>query len=77
MSDFLYYQCKIAEERAASMQYNHAAAALELAGIHKRLAELKSQANPLDSLAKDETKCQRDKMYAAAFYAVIGRMPTP
>jgi hypothetical protein len=58
-----------ANTRTASAEYNAAAARLELAQIRERLAKLKSQAEPLNSIGN------REQCYQAAFYAVVGRMP--
>lgn len=58
----------IAEREAASLK-------LELARIHERLAELKSQHEPLNSLKAPNDLSPRGRLYSAAFYAVIGRLP--
>ena len=52
---------------AGSAQYNNAE-------IHERLAEIKSQHEPMNSLL-DAAMSERDRLYAAAFYVVVGRMP--
>lgn len=69
-------QYMLAMERVetAKERYNHASTALELAHIKRRLAELLSQYEPLNSLCANETQ-ERDRLYAAAHYAVVGRMP--
>lgn len=71
MSEFMEYQLKIAEVTAAQNQYNYAGAALELARVRKRLAEIDSQHAPLCNL-KEST---RKESYAVAFYCVVGRWP--
>ena len=55
---------------AAEADYNRAAAVLSLTRIGCRLAEIKSQAEPMNSMGVD-----REKAYAIAFYVVYGRMP--
>ena len=74
MCDFGKYMEATADERAAMAEYNHSSVALELAGIKKRLSEIKSQAEPLDTLLGVKMTA-RDRLYASAFYVVIGRMP--
>lgn len=68
----LFYQLQRTEERAARNNFNHASAALELASINKRLAEIDAQHTPLSRLQKSD----RGEAYAVAFYCVIGRWPT-
>jgi hypothetical protein len=74
VSDFANYMLKQAESRAAFADYNRAARSLDLARIHERLAEIKSQHHPLESLANARLT-DRERLYAAAFYVVVGRMP--
>jgi hypothetical protein len=74
VSDFQNYMLQQARREKAYQQYNYASAALENAQIHERLAELKSQHEPLAALAQCRMT-ERERMYAAAFYAVVGRMP--
>ena len=74
MSKFAKYQTAKAEARAAYERYNYAGAALELARIKERLAEMASQHEPLAAL-RDAAMCERDRLYAAAYYAVVGRLP--
>jgi len=74
MIKFAKYQTARAEARAAYERYNYAGAALELARIKERLAEMASQHEPLAAL-RDVAMSERDKLYAAAHYAVVGRMP--
>jgi flagellar biosynthesis/type III secretory pathway protein FliH len=74
MSDFLKYQLAKAEEKAQRWHYEAAAALLENAGVRERLAEIRSQHEPLASLLT-EAMSERDRLYAAAFYVVLGRLP--
>lgn len=74
MSDFGHYMTAQAEKRAAYERYNYAASALETAQIKERLAEIKSQHNPLAALLALPLS-ERDRLFAAAFYVVVGRMP--
>lgn len=74
MSDFLHYMNAQSERREAYANYNAAGRGLELAQIRERLAEIKSQHDPLAKLI-DEPLPERDRLYAAAFYVVVGRMP--
>lgn len=73
-SAFLQYLLKRAETKAAMSAYNHAAAALDNAQIRERLAEIESQYEPLDSLMRKPLS-ERDRLCAAAFYVVVGRLP--
>ena len=61
-------------KETAYARYNHASAALDNAEIKERLAEIKSQHEPLASLAEQPVS-ERDRLYAAAFYVVVGRLP--
>ena len=74
MSDFLNYMKAQAEQREAYERYNYAGVALDNAQIRERLAEIKSQHEPLNSLI-GEAMSERDRLYAAAYYVVVGRMP--
>ena len=74
MSDLANYFLATEKRRAAYNQYNHASVALELAHIKERLAQIKSQTEPLSSLM-DEPLSERDRLYASAFFVVVGRMP--
>lgn len=74
------YPHAITEKDLARERLNYAACALELAQIKMRLAELKDQHAPLAALAEKARKCenygdQRARLYAVAFYAVVGRWP--
>lgn len=75
MSDFKNYMHMQDCARGAYSEYNAAARGLELARINERLAEIKSQHEPLAKLM-EQPLSERDRLYAAAFYVVIGRMPT-
>ena len=77
---FQAYLLATAEKERAYANYCHAGAALELAKIKERLAEVQSQHEPLHSLStrtapQGHTLTERERLYAAAFYVVIGRMP--
>ena len=67
------YRLALAEEREARERMNYAGAALELASIKARLAEIRSQADALNGMVV--LVGDREKFYAAAFYVVVGRMP--
>lgn len=82
MSDFIRYMERQAETRAARARHDAADARLQIALIMERLAELKSQHSPLADIivesglsCNDPKKSPREALYAAAFYAVIGRTP--
>ncbi len=62
------------EAQTAYERYNYASSALENARIKERLAEIKSQHEPLARLL-DQKLSERDRLCAAAFYVVTGRMP--
>jgi hypothetical protein len=70
---FRYVNAK-AEKKAAYERYNYASAALELAEIRERFAELYSQWDPLNAI-KDSALDEREKLAAAAHYVVMGRLP--
>lgn len=72
---FLEYEKAQAERETAYQRYAYAAVALENARVHERLAEIKSQAEPLNGLL-GRAMSERDRLYAAAFYVVVGRMPS-
>ena len=74
MSDFISYLHRKTEKELAYQRYNYAGCALELAGIKERLAEIKSQHDPLATLLT-KAMSERDRLYAAAFYVVVGRFP--
>jgi hypothetical protein len=74
MSDFAAYLHAQTRTEKAYAEYNSAARALEIAQIRQRLAEIKSQHEPLASLVIAKLS-ERDRLHAAAFYVVVGRMP--
>ena len=74
MSDFQNYMLAQAEAKAAYQQYNYAGSALNNARIMERLAQIKSQHEPLASLL-DTRLSERERLYAAAYFVAIGRMP--
>lgn len=74
MSAFMKYELEKANKRAAYANLSHASAAYENVLIRERLAEIKSQHEPLNSLIISAMS-ERDRLYAAAFYVVVGRMP--
>lgn len=74
MDDFDKYQKAQADSRAAYERLNYASVALENAHIKERLAKIKSQQEPLAGLMAQKLS-ERDRLYAAAFYVVIGRFP--
>lgn len=74
MSDLNDYFHMQARKDEAYQLYNYAGMKLENAKIKCRLAEIKSQTEPLDSLLNKKLT-ERERLYAAAFYVVIGRMP--
>ena len=74
MSDFLNYMKAQAEKREAFAELNAAHARFELAQIRDRLAEIRSQHAPLAKLM-DAKMSERERLCAAAFYVVVGRLP--
>lgn len=74
MDDFGNYMKAQAEKQAAYERYNYAGVALENAQIKERLAEIKSQHQPIADLI-EQTLSERDRIYAAAFYVVTGQFP--
>jgi len=71
---FSTYQLRQAEKREAYEAFNFALQLLENRQIKERLAEILSQADPLDKLISTVMP-ERDRLYAAAFYVVVGRIP--
>jgi hypothetical protein len=71
---FSTYQLRQAEKREAYEAFNFARQLLENRQIKERLAEILSQADPLDKLISTVMP-ERDRLYAAAFYVVVGRIP--
>ena len=74
MSDLLQYFYAQEHTRAEREHHNYAGATLELAQIKERLAELKSQHEPLAGLIEKKMG-ERERLYSAAFYIVAGRFP--
>ena len=70
--DFAHYLETKTGSEAARYRNDWASVALDLAGIRQRLAEIKCQHEPLASLL-DAKMSERDRLYAAAFYVVVGR----
>ena len=68
------YMTAKANRETAYERYNYAGAILENAQIKERLAEMISQHEPLAALC-DISMNERDRMYAAAYYVVVGRLP--
>jgi hypothetical protein len=64
------------EARTAYEGYNFAAMRLANARIMERLAEIKSQHEPLATVLGSGIG-PRECLYAAAFYVVVGRLPEP
>jgi hypothetical protein len=73
-SAFLHYMKAQSDRQTAYERYNYAGAALENAQIKERLAEIESQTEPLDWLLR-QSMSERERLCAAAFYVVVGRMP--
>jgi len=74
MDDFGNYMLAQAKRRTAYERCNYATEALKNAQIHERLAEIKNQYEPLNKLIS-ASMSERARLYAAAFYVVVGRMP--
>ena len=74
MSDFASYMHAQDRKEAAYQQYNYAGTKLENESIKCRLAQIKSQSNPIDSLLLAKLS-ERERLYAISFYVVIGRFP--
>lgn len=74
MSKFSQYMLTQEKTRRAYERYNYAGVSLENARIHERLAEINSQSEPLDGLITRKMGA-RERLYAAAYYVVIGRFP--
>lgn len=72
--NFLLYTKAQADKKAAYELYNYAGQKLENAQIRERLAEIKSQYEPINSLL-DGGGTMRDMLYAIAHYVVVGRLP--
>ncbi len=76
MSDFLQYQMAKAVKDTAYERRNYASAALDNASIKERLAEIRSQHEPLNTLI-NEPMGERERLYAAAYYVVTGNRILP
>lgn len=74
MSDLQNYFKARAEKESAYNLYSYASANLNLSQIKERLAEIKSQHEPLAGLL-EKPMSERGRLYAAAFYVVVGRFP--
>lgn len=73
MSFSAYTLAKETRERRYA-EYNTASKALALAQIKERLAEIKSQHEPIASLLEKKMD-ERERLHAIAFYVVVGRLP--
>jgi lipid II:glycine glycyltransferase (peptidoglycan interpeptide bridge formation enzyme) len=71
--DFLQYELAQEHKDAAYAEYKAAEARLENAEIRERLAEIKSQNEPLDGLLERKLP-ERERLYLAAHYVVCGGM---
>ena len=74
MSALKHYLHMQDRKELSYQQYNYAGAKLEIESIKCRLAEIESQANPIDSLLLARLN-ERERLCAIAFYVVIGRFP--
>lgn len=74
MNNFAAYLMAQERTKAAFAASGHADVALELARIQERLAEIRSQHEPLATII-ESTPSARERAYAAAFWVVVGRMP--
>ena len=74
MKEFSEYCHAKDRKEGAYQQYNYASTKLELESIKCRLAEIKSQADPINSLMLARLS-ERERLCAIAFYVVIGRFP--
>lgn len=76
MNEFSNYMHAQDKTRLARAERNHASAQVDLAAINERMAELRSQYEPLASLLPEgATQDDRERILAAIFYVVIGRFP--
>lgn len=74
MSDYLHYLLTQAETQGAAHALESYSRKRELCMIKERLAEIKSQYEPLHTMSGNNPAV-RALMYAAAFYVVVGRWP--
>jgi hypothetical protein len=73
LADYFHAQDKT---RLARANVETASSRLELASIKERMAELRSQYEPLSSLLPEgASTADRERILAAIFYVVIGRFP--
>lgn len=75
MNEFIDYQRAHEIAQRAYAEYNAASRGLDNARIFERLAEIKSQHEPLATLLTKPLS-ERDRLCAAAFYVAVGRMPS-
>jgi hypothetical protein len=73
--NFQAYMAAKDRKEGAYSNYCYAGAKLHLAQIEERLAEIKSQHEPLASVI-DKGVFTRDTLHAVAYYVVRGRIPT-
>ena len=71
---FQAYMFAQEEKRRWNAEYNNSCAHLDLAQIRERLAEIKSQYDPIVGLLETSLS-ERDRLYVIAFYVVVGRFP--
>jgi hypothetical protein len=74
-NDFAYYLIRKEATRAAVAEVTAAQRAVDLARIYERLAEIRSQYQPLNGLL-EKPMSERDKLYSAAYYVVNGKFPS-
>lgn len=72
VADQLAFQHAQAERREAVERHNYAGVALTLAQIRERLAEVRSQYEPVNTLLSQHST-EKDKALAVARYVVTGR----
>ena len=72
--NFLKYTHATEMRKAAMVKVELSHMRLRKALVEERLAKLKSQSEPLSGLMAENIS-DRDRLYAAAFYVVVGRMP--
>jgi len=74
MSFSAYMLAKERKERRYA-ECDSAERGLQLAQIKERLAEIKSQHEPLSGLLGKRMN-ERDRLYHSAYYVVVGRFPS-
>ena len=72
--NFSNYMMAKEKKQRCYAEYDAASQRLVNAGIHERLAEIKSQHEPLATLITKKMSGQ-ERLYAIAYYVVIGRFP--